>query len=433
MLPPLRALLPEGAALRTSAVVLACLLGLGAHALAQTAPADGPSVPVADAPSAPGAFDIVILPIRSEPSLDFWSKTLPSSEPGFATISRFHPDDEFLPVVLLKHIGDRGDGTGHVTLEVSVRGADGETEVLGTDIPAWDGPLPRSGISLGTSIFGLKFDGEEALGTVTLSVTARDAASASTVRREVELEFVPWSYGEEPASAEDLGAWMTAYHTAPAPAEAVRAWLEFARLHDAESGQWHFPVLEFFRHVFLANPWLVPHLVGRFPHADAEQRFKIAALLHLTEHDDLVDALSFADAEERRQVREQVAALQLPDPYGPLVHPAQLDLLWGEFLATARYAPVRQLVRALELAPFEAAALAAATTPPATDEERSAAFRGILFGAARWSLDSNLRQHALVRAYADYMLAEESLGETERAVLASLLAPAEPDTPRDGR
>ena len=369
---------------------------------------------------AAGTFKATLVPVRGDRALDFWYRTPAASEPNLAVVERVHPNDAVLLLVLLEGMGDTGGGKGRVSLRFSTIDTAGETEVLAEDVPAWDDTLPPKGIiTISRALPEFYFDDEEPMGTSTIVVEARDAGSGTTVRTQAALELVPWTYGQVPDDEQE-GDWMVAYYRAPAPGQAVRAYLEYAEVENPKSEGWNYAVLGFYRSIFQVSPWLVDHLVARFEGADDTQQMKIIAMLHLVGQAERIEQLPFGDPDSRKRVRANAEELVLPDPYATIEGPVQLDLRWGEFLATGRYAPVRQLVTALDLAPFEDA-VEAFPKSKKTERDKERFWKGVTFQAARWSLDSNMTQHPLVLAYAQHVAEHEKLGKDARTQLAELL------------
>ncbi|HZL98837.1 MAG TPA: hypothetical protein VFD43_01175 [Planctomycetota bacterium] len=131
-------------------------------------------------------------------------------------------------------------------------------------------------------------------------------------------------------------------------------------------------------------------------------------------------ALSSGD-ETRSKARSAAERIQELDGGEAVVGAPRLDLLWGEFFATGRYAAVRKIVGALSLAPFEPdVGRYIRSAKSAGDMERGV--KGMSFMAARWSLDSNMKQHPLVLGYVRYAAEHEQLGKDELEQGRALLA-----------
>jgi hypothetical protein len=429
---------------RSTAACFAALLAASAM-LAPPSAAAGPS-PACEPPqssvievrqrkvpvdTAAPAFDMEFVPVRADSELDPWFRTQPASVPAFARVRQVHPFDTFLPLVTMRGIGAGADGNGHVSLDVTVVSADGETEVIAEDVVAWDGPLPAPSIAvLCQTRFAMGWDEKEALGTLTVIVEAHDEASGATVRRDAQIELVPWTYGDTPADADALNDWFTFYYRAPHPGEAVRAYLECASLANVDSPSWNFANLGFFRAVFADKPWLVDGLVGRVTEdVSGDQLLKVCVLLHLLGQDERIDSLPIG-AERCAAARAAVSKVPDFDPYAEITRPEQLDLPWGEFLATGRYAPARQLVTALRLSGY-AEAVDSYKDSAKTEADTEALFKGLTFRAAVWSINSNMGQHPLLVDYGVWMLAHGELGsEEERVTLGMMLAKHAPELVR---
>ena len=371
--------------------------------------------------AAAGEFKATLSIVRADKGLDVWYRAAHDSSPALALVHQVNPGENVLLLVVLEGIGDAGGGRGKVTLDLSTVDADRKTQVLASDVPAWDDALPSQGqLVLSRAVPEFAFGDKDPPGTTTIVAEAHDAGSGRTARSEAQLELVPWTYGEVPADHAACDQWMWEYYRAPKPAQAVRAWLEYADLQNRDGQSPNFAVLGFFRSLFQASPWLVDHLVARFDPTRPDQSTKITLMLHLLGQDARLATLPVGDEQVREHIAQNLAQVSLPDPYRELTSPAQLDLLWGEFLATGRYAPVRQLITALALAPFDDAVAAFASSQK-TDEDKERLRQGLIFQGARWSLDSNMAGHPLVVAYARWAAEHETLGAEERAQLEALL------------
>jgi len=392
-------------------LVAAALLSAMSGASAQEPPPAG-----ADA----GAFDMLVLPVRSDPGLDMWNHVPSEVGPTFRTVSSICPNEQIMVLAFFKNLGDDGHGQGHATLEFTEEGPDGKIGLHQANVPAWDGPVPPANvIALSRSTMGISFDDKEPLGPMHFRLSARDDVRGVTVEKSFDLSLVPWSYGDKPASSEDFDAWFPAYHDAPHPAEAVRAFLEYASFEDVAHHDWNYATVGFFCSIFRDQPWLLDHLLASARTADEDRRAKTAILLHLLGEDDRLGEL-YSDPDGLAKTRGLLADVTLPDPYGPLASPAQLDLLWGEFFASGRYRPVRQIVRALDLMD-SADPTDVYKASAKTEADKAALLRALAVRSAVWSLRSNLEQHPLVFQFGVWMLTHEELAPRERDVLRATL------------
>lgn len=369
-------------------------------------------LPAAQQALAPQAFDIQLIPVRADPALDAWHRVPARFTPQFAPVTRLHPGERVLLLVPMIGLSADARGDAHVTLEVEQRRADGTVGGLGSDLSAWDGPAPAPGAAvLSRSLPGLTFKPGEPAGPVLVRVRATDATSGATAERTAELELTPWSYGELPADAAGYESFCRRYHRAPEPGQAVRAFLEFAQL-ERPDGTLDLAIAGFFTTLFRDQPWLVDHLLD-VARGDPARRQKATLLLHLLGLPGRIPELHPDDPARGAGARAAVSGLRLPDPYATLESGAQLDLLWGEFFASARWRPVRRVVAALEHLPD------AALAPDGADPAR--ALRAEAAVAAARSLEENVFRHPLVAQYVLGMLEDErELQPPLRALLAEV-------------
>lgn len=107
-------------------------------------------------------------------------------------------------------------------------------------------------------------------------------------------------------------------------------------------------------------------------------------------------------------------------------NPATLDMLWGYFLATGDEKPIRRIVSALDLSKH-AGALDKFKTSEKTDQNRKEAYLDVTFQAARWSLESNSRQHPQVLKYCESILGDPNLPKNQSLWLGVVLSKVKPD------
>jgi hypothetical protein len=152
--------------------------------------------------------------------------------------------------------------------------------------------------------------------------------------------------------------------------------------------------------------------------SDGRERELLTTLLAYAERDDR----SFPE-KQPAAVRDALLTLQhenWPVPTAEPLQGAQLDVLWGRFFASGRYEPIRALVAVLAYLPYKDALdeyKKLATKPAELPVE---VYKSALFGAASWSLTSNIEQDKLVRDYCDGILLRKELPEAEHAWLAGI-------------
>lgn len=377
-------------------------------------------------------FDCLVLATRKHQSLDAWYRVPSDAQPLFAPTGTVHPNESFRVVLLLRGLSADEDGNARVTFDLSTVRADGKPGVSAQAIPAYEGPAPNGPTIIASrAVPSLAFDDAEPLGPMVVEVTAHDHVGDVRRTRRFALTLQAWRYGEVPHDGAALDAWMSAYHTDPQPQQAVRA-LSVSNALAAEEGRpWNPNLLHFFVVLFEENRWLVPALRERLQDAEPPRRALLSVLLQVLGEEAGEDAPALDD-DEARLVADRVAEYQGLDPHGDLADPVLLDMLWAEFLATGRIGPVRAITAALGHAEDEGT-LERLGGQAADEAELQAIKRDLTFRAARWSLGSMARQHALVGHYLLHLAQtgdrpiDGADGETARLQLIALLKETMPD------
>ncbi len=101
------------------------------------------------------------------------------------------------------------------------------------------------------------------------------------------------------------------------------------------------------------------------------------------------------------------------------VVPWQLDILWGQFLATGKKAPLVKIVNAMAKMDNNLSIQAYKAKKNPTKEDRMSLMRYLTGMAAQWSVGSNAKQHRLVAYYLEAMLCR---GEIKNVLTAAKIA-----------
>ena len=377
----------------------------------------------AQAPAAaPSTFDMLVIPIRQDGVPDAWKHSLPEVGPSFTVVDSLCPGEVVTLLVLLRGIGDEAQGQGRVTMSLREQEPTGEPGLVQDEISAWAGTLPprKDRLLLSQANLGISYEASDPLGKHVFTLEAIDAATGAHVERSVDLTLVKWRYGEKPGTPEEYEGWREGYHRAPQPAQAVRAFLEFGELSKGDS--WNFGVVGLFRTIFTDEPWLLEHLIATARTMDEDRQARTALLLALLGKLDRLPVL-YPEADHAAQVKAALKDVAMPDAYGELKGPEQLDLLWGEFFASGRYRPVRQIVRA-----FESSAggdpVALFRMSPRGDEDKALLRVRVGAQTAVSSFNNSVKQNPLVRQYAQWMLTGEPLSEKEQTFVSAALTVA---------
>lgn len=276
--------------------------------------------------------------------------------------------------------------------------------------PAW--------IQLATALPRVTFDSPMLLGPHRFIATAHDHVGGTTATQTVEINVLTWDPAKTSPEASISPNWMTGHYRNPRPDLAYMLFrhkqpLDVQRM---APGVIDWAGLNFHRHALADSALALDAIKSDFAEASRNDKRKTALLFLLLEDKERFQAIKDQDA----KVATWASAQPLPDPYGTLQDPAQLDMLWTEFLATGRYTPVRRIIDALELVTF-AGALEAYPTSDQTEADRASAIKDAIFQSAVWSLKSNAEQHDRVTHYLAWAAENETFDEEVATVLAEIL------------
>lgn len=387
---------------------LAVIISLAAHLLGSTAGAEGGE----GTELRIGAFLT-----RKAPHMDWWNAVPPRFEPSISEVGHVSRGEAFRVLVVFEQYGIDADGTVDLSYETEVTRPDGTSYASVPAILGFRGEVSAPGLLGAQERLGIRFEPDDPLGEYRVRVVVTDHVTDETAWEEKAVTVQEFA----PTSPDDDELWHLNYHHDPDPARAVGGLLQHSRPFLDGEGAVDWPALWFYRAVVRANPFLVPHLVELVDGKTEElQKRNILQLLHLCGQSGALGKLPA----KRAAFVSALDEIAVPDPYAAVTSADQLDMLWAEFFATARLAPVRQIVSALSSGDDSGVLerIRSGEQQPADRETRAKVELELVFGAAMWSLGSNCTQIPLVHHYCAGLYEGDSLGPTERRWLGSILS-----------
>jgi hypothetical protein len=390
----------------------------------------------------PTGLNVIVVPTIQYAYEDIWTKTPPGRGPVYMAVDQVVRGQEVRILVSATHWNVGADGNVEVSYDVSFIRPDGKTGNGKTGlrlIPRGPAKNRRYVVYMAAEMVGFVANKDDPLGEWRVVVQATDRVGAVTVRREQTFKVVEDDVLEDSLPPEtDQGRWLMNYHNKPAPRQLLAMIRLFAEhppagaksREDAENG----PLLGFFEQVLSDNPWLLPHALTRLDKADGRERALLSTLLAYAKRDDPSFAASLPDA-----LRDSIKTHQFerwPVPTQEPLQGTQLDVLWGRFFASGRYDPIRALVAVLAYHPYKNALDEYKLLKKKPAQPPVEVFKSAVFGAAFWSLRSNIEQDKVARDYCEGILLRKELPEAEHAWLAGAfqaavknLKKAEPPNP----
>lgn len=314
-----------------------------------------------------------------------------------------------------------GNKRAKVTFDLDIIGPDGVPVEELRDLVAIDSRIDNSAhVQLGITVIKFIATSDYLLGTYAIEVTVRDEVGGSMVETITEVELVPFMPEPAPANMDDLEDWMMAYFGSPTPIKATSAFLYLARSGYSQTAVPAF--MGFFAELFRHNQYQLPTLLEKYPTLSEREKKHVLWLLKYIDYsaDSFLDKLT---KEERAEYSDPSAGFH-PHIDGDIDDPGQLDWLWGTFLASGSADPIRKLVSVLGQSKYEKKVRKATerfqkTGAPANPDRGF--MLGAVYQAAKWSIDSNCKQHLLVRAYCEYFLEYEKLDKAAKKALKEIL------------
>lgn len=405
-----------------------CLLALVLLALA-------PSL-AAEAPATEKGLQVMLFPTVQYAHEDIWSKTPNGRGPAFALASQVVRGQELHLVVVGAQFATDAQQRVEVNYRLLSVRPDGSPGAATGSLRLVSGPVsgdPRL-IRRAAELSAWKFEESDPLGTWRIILEATDEIGGTTVRTErtVTLRADDLLQEELPAD-HDQGRWFMTYHSRPAPHQLLAALKLVAELppagakprRDVENGAW----LGFFEQVLGDNPWLLPHAVARLERRTGREQELLATCLAYAKRDDRAFFATLSGKAREAFMPHRIQ--NWPVPGAEPTTGAQLDVLWGRFFASGRFAPIRELTALLSYhvykdAPDEFKKQAGQPGPPPVEVYKSLVFRAMV-----WSLRSNIEQDKLVRDYCEGIWLRQELPPAEHGWLAEILRAANEKRPKD--
>lgn len=368
-------------------------------------------------------FDALVVPSLMDSDLDGWYKIPPNSGPNIHKASRVYRGQMFNLLMFFRGYSADKDNNLHVRYDVQVYDPLGKpTEDKGADILAYQGPMGNpEALLLNHEYLKIVFTDKYPPGTYTIKVTAYDKISNRSFISTTPIELLPFSLPEPFKTDQEVDKWMMGYYLNPTPVKAISAVQKLIRTDQPWIND-HLNILTFFRRIFSDNPFVLKNIATRFNTLSAEDQRKFLLIAAISNSKVFEPVIAADGKQELQQFYTRAKKVTFPDVEGDIRSPAQLDILWSEFLTTGRYDPVRRLVSALALKKYRGTLEKIKSGNMAvTKELQQEAYLDATYQAAIWSLVSNSKQMPLVFKYCAFMYKNEKLDEDIKNQLGSIL------------
>ncbi len=221
------------------------------------------------------------------------------------------------------------------------------------------------------------------------------------------------------ALAEEPGQWLMNYYKSPNPHDFVSEVKKLSQSGILGNPKHKQNIAVFLSQILAANPDKISQWLKELQdlnEADMEPVFYAAWFSDTKESKDYLKSIGATKALEAKPIN----FLQVE-----VDNPNRLDALWSYFFATGKAEPIRKIISALNYADYDGS-LEAYETSKKTEEDKRKAILESVYKSARWSLESNIKQHPLVGEICGNILNENKLTKNEQLWLGVILSKAIP-------
>lgn len=370
------------------------------------------------------AADSILLVSSDKAINDRWSKVRVQDNPSLITSGSVFQKQEVAIAVLFMDPGRDTNNRAKVFYDVKILAPD-TTSIEKKNLKAIDAKVPEAKlVRISEQSISLTFDQP---GKYDVQVTVRDLIANTVQTHKQTIEVKEYSYKKLFNDYRQFVIWMNTYYQNPSPEKVIDGVVFFAQLDPETRDKSSTYTLVYFGKLFSNNPYLIPHLLKSYPAQDNDTKVFLLAMLPYVKYD-FNEFISKLDNTEKRFYTEWVKR-SIPYPESGIEEPVtmqdamktshQLDMLWSAFFASGEYRPIKQLVEVLRFGEFKGSFDKYKQTRAMADEKNAA--KDLVYKAAKWSIESNVKQHKLVKDYCNYMYETETLSPVVKEELKEIL------------
>lgn len=373
------------------------------------------------------ASDSKVLITADKAACDKWFKINSEAVPHLTKVNQAFRYQDLSLLVFFKEPGLDRNGRAKIYYDVKVISPDGSILVDQKHVKVIDGIISNDKIvRLSDETLQLTF--EEPPGKYLVQVAVKDDIANTVQKHQEELEVKEYTYDKGLDNADASYDWMRNYYKTFTPEKALDGLLYFANTDAKSRNKDYYFICGFYSQFFNDNQYLIPHMLKAYPNQSKDERTLILSLLPYINYDfgSFIEQLS--DNEKKFYNEWQAKCLKYPTD-GVSIHFSklqdvtvasyQMDMLWGTFFASGKYEPIRQLVRLLDLGQYKGNFNKYKEAKDTVYEEQAAL--DIIYQTAKWSIESNCKQHLLVKDYCCFAYDHENLPPQAKQELKEIL------------
>lgn len=270
------------------------------------------------------------------------------------------------------------------------------------------------------AVLKMVFTEKDVLGKYKIKVKMKDLVSGKSqvLKSEFILKELPAYDNFQVKSEQDFTKWLNGYYKEQQPEQALAHYIYYAKSEMSENENAFLPIFSTMLEIVNHNTFLLEQILAAYKKEDENTRFHLIYLLHYSDLEATVFLEGLDGIEKKAYIELQKSTL--PDPYGLIFNPAQLDMLWSEFMTNGSYKSILKLIQTLGYIKYEGG-IEAYEESEQTETDRTNLINNAIYDALVWSFTSNCEQHPLVKKYALWALEYEDLSKVQKEELKKIL------------
>ena len=350
-----------------------------------------------------------------------WDNTVSASIPKITTCdSVFKKQYFFITAIAADYKLDKDD-MSQVFYSIKITKPDNSIYFSKENLPLINRKISnKNNLQMSDAILKICFEENDDFGTYKIQVTIIDKIDnkSKNIESQIVLSELP-SYDHFKVNNEnDFMKWFEKYYENPKPESALSYYLFYSQssLSDKESSFW--PIFSVFSEIAKNNNYLLPQIIKCYDNQDLKTKIYLLYLLTYSNigTNDFYNGLKGDEKDTYLKIKDS----PMPDIYGTITDPSQLDLLWGTFMASGSYKPILKLIQTLDYTKYQGD-LDKYKKSKQTEEDRQKAINNAIYNSLVWSLKSNCNQHELVLSYCKWANQYEKLTDAQGDELKKII------------
>lgn len=364
-----------------------------------------------------------------------WTKTITESSYTIANYDTVYKNQNLFIAATASNFAVNGGGISKATYSIKITAPNNsvylvQNNLLIIDKTLRDKTIPR----LSEASLKLAFKETDPLGSYKITIIVTDATSGDvkTVESTIQLSELPTYKKYTVTDDSEFGKWLRYYNDKPSPEKALSNYIYYTKSTPGHDKETFLGVFAIFTEIYKNNTFLGQQVMQIYNEQDDETKPFLLYLLHFSN----TGSKSFYKklSSDEKDALEEIKDVMIPDMYGEITDPLQLDMLWATFLVGGTYEPMLKLIQTLDYAKYKGAL----TTYKDLDQlklDREDAINNFIYDVLLWSVKSNCNQNHLVKNYCAWAYQNENLSLLQKEELGKILndVKSEPITPQNGQ